>query len=69
MLSGLSTTDVDREDITERLQSLLTAWGVPQAAVTSSDTPTPAAAEVDPALDAATSDEMFDLIQREFGKS
>ncbi|MFC5174996.1 type I polyketide synthase, partial [Streptomyces mutomycini] len=69
MLSGLSTTDVDREDITKRLQSLLTAWGVPQAASTSSDTPTPTAVEVDPALDAATSDELFDLIQREFGKS
>ncbi|MFD9607650.1 beta-ketoacyl reductase, partial [Streptomyces sp. NPDC059970] len=69
MLSGLSTTDVDREDITERLQGLLTAWGGPQARITSSETLSPTTVEVDPALDAATSDEMFDLIQREFGKS
>ncbi|WP_234433509.1 acyl carrier protein, partial [Streptomyces sp. NRRL WC-3549] len=69
MLSGVPATGVDREDITERLQGLLTAWGGSQAPVPSSDTSTPATVEVDPALDAATSDELFDLIQREFGKS
>ncbi|MEV8231307.1 beta-ketoacyl reductase, partial [Streptomyces sp. NPDC079167] len=69
MLSGLPDTGVDREDITERLQGLLATWGGPQARVTWSDTLTPTTVEVDPALDAATSDEIFDLIQREFGKS
>ncbi|MEV3934235.1 KR domain-containing protein, partial [Streptomyces sp. NPDC049944] len=70
MLSGLPDTGVDREDITERLQGLLATWGGSQSGVAWSDTSTPTTTvEVDPALDAATSDEMFDLIQREFGKS
>ncbi|MFI2779938.1 beta-ketoacyl reductase, partial [Streptomyces sp. ALB3] len=69
MLSELPVTGADREDITERLQRLLTTWGGPPVRATPPDTSTQVGVEVDPALDAATSDEMFDLIQREFGKS
>lgn len=70
MLSGLSTDDVDGVDITERLQGLLTTWSGAQARMTSPapEAGEPAAAAMDSDLESATSDEMFDLIQREFGK-
>ncbi|WP_369172971.1 type I polyketide synthase [Streptomyces sp. R28] len=70
MLSGLSTDDVDGVDITERLQGLLTTWSGAQVRMTSPlpEAGEPAAAAMDSDLESATSDEMFDLIQREFGK-
>ncbi|GGX36633.1 hypothetical protein GCM10010383_78390 [Streptomyces lomondensis] len=70
MLSGLSTDDVDGVDITERLQGLLTTWSGAQVRLASPppEAGEPAAAAMDSDLESATSDEMFDLIQREFGK-
>ncbi|MEV1043107.1 type I polyketide synthase [Streptomyces sp. NPDC050204] len=70
MLSGLSTDDVDGVDITERLQGLLTTWSGAQVRMASAppEAGESAAAAMDSDLESATSDEMFDLIQREFGK-
>ncbi|MFD5164496.1 KR domain-containing protein, partial [Streptomyces hawaiiensis] len=70
MLSGLSTDDVDGVDITERLQGLLTTWSGAQVRLASPppEAGEPAAAAMDSDLESATSDEMFELIQREFGK-
>ncbi|MGW4378216.1 phosphopantetheine-binding protein, partial [Streptomyces albidoflavus] len=60
-LDSLSPQGADGADIARRLEALLSRWG--------GATPKAPEPETDELLDAATPDEMFALIQREFGKS
>ncbi|WP_415954500.1 phosphopantetheine-binding protein, partial [Streptomyces sp. KLOTTS4A1] len=64
VLESLSSQGVDGADITGRLEALLSRWNATQEASSTTTEP-----EIDDLLDAATPDEMFELIQREFGKS
>ncbi|WTV18059.1 SDR family NAD(P)-dependent oxidoreductase (plasmid) [Streptomyces atratus] len=64
VLTSLSSQGADGADITKRLEALLSRWNTAQGA--NRVNPEPVA---DDLLETATPDELFDLIQREFGKS
>ncbi|MGW1848924.1 SDR family NAD(P)-dependent oxidoreductase, partial [Streptomyces sp. NPDC001966] len=64
VLTSISPQDADGAGITKRLEALLSRWNATQGANRSDPEPV-----VDDLLETATPDELFDLIQREFGKS
>ncbi|MFB8039064.1 SDR family NAD(P)-dependent oxidoreductase, partial [Streptomyces sp. NPDC056004] len=64
VLTSISPQGADGAGITKRLEALLSHWNATQGANRSDPEPV-----VDDLLETATPDELFDLIQREFGKS
>ncbi|MFD0344861.1 SDR family NAD(P)-dependent oxidoreductase, partial [Streptomyces sp. NPDC127117] len=64
VLTSISSQAVDGADITKRLEALLSRWNAAQGANRSNPEPM-----ADDLLAAASPDELFELIQREFGKS
>ncbi|MFE9769515.1 KR domain-containing protein, partial [Streptomyces sp. NPDC005808] len=64
ILTSLSSDGADGADITKRLEALLSRWNAAQGANRNNSEPA-----ADDLLETATPDELFELIQREFGKS
>ncbi|MEV0696135.1 SDR family NAD(P)-dependent oxidoreductase, partial [Streptomyces sp. NPDC050388] len=64
VLDSLSPESTDSTGITRRLESLLSQWNATKGSPREDPEP-----GIDGLLEAATPDEMFELIQREFGKS